>query len=84
MGQNGREIPFSAPFNPAETDLMIVMLETNGLLQDQSPEQAAEQLERFRTGIPGARQAPADCPSPPPSLDNLRLWRYNSLVVSYC
>ena len=52
MGQNGREIPFAAPAFPADTDLLIVMLGTNDLLQGRSPEQAAERLERFLLGIP--------------------------------
>ena len=47
MGQNGREIPSAAPTFPADTDLLIVMLGTNDLLQGRSPEQAAERLERF-------------------------------------
>ena len=47
MGENGREIPFAAPSFPADTDLQIVMLGTNDLLQGRSPEQAAERLERF-------------------------------------
>ena len=51
MGQNGREIPFSAPSFPADADLLIVMLGTNDLLQGRSPEQAAERLERFLSGI---------------------------------
>ena len=51
MGQNGREIPSSAPPFPADTDLLIVMLGTNDLLQGRSPEQAAERLERFLAGI---------------------------------
>ena len=52
MGQNGREIPSVAPAFPADTDLMIVMLGTNDLLQGRSPEQAAERLEQFLLGIP--------------------------------
>ena len=52
MGQNGREIPSAAPAFPADTDLLIVMLGTNDLLQGCSPEQAAERLERFLSGIP--------------------------------
>lgn len=51
MGQNGREIPSETPNFPADTDLVIVMLGTNDLLQGRSPEQAAEKLERFITGI---------------------------------
>ena len=52
MGQNGREIPSTSPAFPADTDLLIVMLGTNDLLQGRSPEQAAERLERFLSGIP--------------------------------
>ncbi len=52
MGQNGREIPFAAPAFPADTDLLIVMLGTNDLLQGRSPEQAAERLERLLLDIP--------------------------------
>ena len=51
LGQNGREIPSAAPGLPADTDLLIVMLGTNDLLQGRSPEQAAGRLERFLTGI---------------------------------
>ncbi|MFQ7125486.1 MAG: GDSL-type esterase/lipase family protein, partial [Eisenbergiella sp.] len=47
LGENGREIPTSAPDFPADTDLLIVMLGTNDLLQGRSPEQAAARLERF-------------------------------------
>ena len=51
MGQNGREIPASAPTFPAYTDLLIVMLGTNDLLQGRGPAQAAERLERFLSSI---------------------------------
>ena len=51
MGQNGREIPSSAPSFPSDTDLLIIMLGTNDLLQGRSPEQAAERLERFLTSL---------------------------------
>lgn len=51
MGQNGREIPSTAPNFPADTDLLIVMLGTNDLLQGRSPEQAAVSLKRFLSGI---------------------------------
>lgn len=52
MGQNGREIPFSAPSFPADSDLLIVMLGVNDLLQGWSSERAAEKLERFLLDIP--------------------------------
>ena len=51
VGQNGRGIPSAAPTFPADTELLIVMLGTNDLLQGRSPEQAAERLERFLVGI---------------------------------
>ena len=51
MGQNGREIPPAAPAFPDDTDLLIVMLGTNDLLQGRSPEQAAERLERFLVAV---------------------------------
>ena len=55
MGQNGREIPSSAPSFLADTDLLIVMLGTNDLLQGRSPEQAAGRLERFHKSEPRHR-----------------------------
>lgn len=41
MGQNGREIPSAAPAFPIDTDLLIVMLGPNDLLQGRSREQTA-------------------------------------------
>ena len=52
MGQNGREIPSADPDFPADTDLLIVMLGTNDLLQGCSPEQAAERLGRCLAAVP--------------------------------
>lgn len=52
MGRNGREIPSTAPAFPADTDLLIIMLGTNDLLQGRSPEKSAERLERFLSGLP--------------------------------
>ena len=52
MGQNGREISSAAPVFPEDTDLLIVMLGTNDLLQGCSPEQAAERLGRFFAAVP--------------------------------
>ena len=51
MGQNGREIPPEAPTFPADTELLIVMLGTNDLLHGRSPEESAERLKRFLSGI---------------------------------
>ena len=51
MGRNGREIPSAVPILPTDTDLLIVMLGTNDLLQGISPEQAAEKLRRFLSGV---------------------------------
>ena len=51
LGENGREIPTSVPDFPADTDLLIIMLGTNDLLQGRSPEQAAARLERFLSDI---------------------------------
>ena len=52
MGHNGREIPSVAISFPDDTDLWIVMLGTNDLLQGCSPELAAERLERFLAAVP--------------------------------
>ena len=58
MGQNGRTIPETAPAFPADTDLLILMLGTNDLLQGSSPQEAAWKLERFLAGLPLAPSAP--------------------------
>ena len=39
------------PAFPADSDLLIVMLGTNDLLQGRGPEQSSENLERFLSGI---------------------------------
>lgn len=51
MGQNGREIPAIAPDFPADTDLLILMLGTNDLLQGCNPENTADRLEHFLSGL---------------------------------
>lgn len=51
LGENGREITSTSPVFPADTDLLIVMVGTNDLLQGRSPDQAAARLERFLSGI---------------------------------
>lgn len=55
MGENGREIPRSSVSFPADTDLLIVMLGTNDLLQFWTPEAAAEKMEHFLSGLTLAR-----------------------------
>lgn len=47
QGLNGREVPVSSVSFPEDTDLLIVMLGTNDLLQFWSPEATAEKMERF-------------------------------------
>ena len=51
MGENGREIPRETPDFPADTDLLILMLGTNDLLQGRSPKEASEKLMRFLSGL---------------------------------
>lgn len=46
-GMNGREIPKRSVSFPQDTDLLIIMLGTNDLLQLWSPEAACEKMERF-------------------------------------
>lgn len=46
-GENGREIPRRAVDFPADTDLLIILLGTNDLLQFWTPEAACEKMERF-------------------------------------
>lgn len=46
-GENGREIPRTGMHIPETTDLLIIMLGTNDLLQLRSPEEACGKMERF-------------------------------------
>ncbi len=46
-GMNGREIPERSVSFPEDTDLLIVVLGTNDLLQFWSPEAACEKMEQF-------------------------------------
>lgn len=50
-GVNGREVPHSPGAPDAETDLFLVMLGTNDLLQLDTPEAAAERMEVFLSGM---------------------------------
>lgn len=51
MGVNGREIPRTALDIPPDTNLLIVMLGSNDMLQGHSPEEAAGKLEHFLSGL---------------------------------
>lgn len=56
QGQNGREIPRRPVAVPGDTDLLVVMLGTNDLLQGDTPQKAAEQMEQFLAGLSLARE----------------------------
>lgn len=47
QGENGRQIPRKPVSFPADTDLLIVMLGTNDLLQTCDAERTAQKIERF-------------------------------------
>jgi len=47
IGMNGQEIPPFMPKLPLNTDLLIVMLGTNDLMQGNSPEQVANRMKTF-------------------------------------
>lgn len=51
QGMNGREIPRSPIEIPTSTDLLIVMLGGNDLLQGASPAGAAERMRNFLDGL---------------------------------
>lgn len=50
-GANGRTIPAAMPPLPPDTDLLVVMLGTNDLLQGCGPEEAAGRLEQLLAGV---------------------------------
>ncbi|MBQ3089222.1 MAG: lipase [Oscillospiraceae bacterium] len=50
-GMNGREIQTGSVFFPKDTDLLIIMLGTNDLLQARSPEAACEKMEWFLNSL---------------------------------
>lgn len=52
MGLNGREIPREAPSFPSDTDLLILMLGTNDLLQGRSPQEVTGTLRGFLSTLP--------------------------------
>lgn len=52
QGENGREIPARAVTFPTDTDLLIIMLGTNDLLQGATPEAVGYRMERFLESLP--------------------------------
>ena len=88
QGQNGREIPAAAPGFPVDTNLLIVMLGTNDLLQGRSPEEAAARLERFLSGITLDRRKLLLIAPPPMSLGEWvpepRLVQDSQTFARYC
>lgn len=52
LGENGREIPRLPGRFPEDTDLLIIMLGTNDLLQGNSPETVTNRMEGFLTSMP--------------------------------
>jgi len=69
LGQNGREIPTTAPAFPEDADLLTVMLGTNDLLQGCSPESTSQKLVRFLSGISLSRDNLLLIAPPPVALD---------------
>jgi len=51
MGMNGRRIPSAAISVPEDTDLLIIMLGTNDLLQGASVSEVTEKMARFLSQI---------------------------------
>lgn len=54
-GENGREIPAGTILLPQDTDLLIVMLGTNDLLQGREPEEISRRMDSFLESLPIAR-----------------------------
>lgn len=51
QGENGRQIPRNTVPFPKDTDLLIVMLGTNDLLQGYTPKETAQKMEHFIDGL---------------------------------
>ncbi len=87
-GENGREVPLTAPGLPADADLLIVMLGVNDLLQGRGPEAAAGRLERFLSGLPLDRKQILLIAPPPLALGawvpNQQLIDASRAFAQYC
>lgn len=55
QGVNGREVPDEPFFISSDTDLFLVMLGTNDLLQLDTPEAAAKRMEIFLSGVDASK-----------------------------
>lgn len=78
MGQNGRVIPETVPSTPAGTDLLIVMLGNNDLLNGSSPEEATERLRRFLCSLAISRDKILLIAPPPMALGE---WVADELLI---
>lgn len=56
QGENGLGVPTAAVSFPADTDLLILMLGSNDLLEGRRPEAVADRLEHFLTSLPLPRE----------------------------
>ena len=66
-GLNGREIPRVMPELPEDTQLLIVMLGTNDLLQGRSVHETADRMERFLNSLTISRKCVMLIAPPPMS-----------------
>ena len=51
QGQNGRQIPKEAIAFPEDTDLLVIMLGTNDVLQGNFPETVGQRMEHFLAAL---------------------------------
>ena len=77
-GENGREIPKTPVSFPEDTDLLIIMLGTNDLLQGASPEAACEKMERFLESVTLDREKILLLAPPPMQLG---VWVSNQVLI---
>lgn len=80
QGENGREIPRQSIPVPPDTDLLMVMLGTNDLLQGRTPAAVTEDMGRFLEGLPLAREKMLLI-APPPMVPGT--WVQDEQLVEY-
>ncbi len=88
-GMNGREIPSRESVFPTSTDILIVMLGTNDLLQGKSAVDVAARMEQFLTLLPIARKKILLIAPPPMEIgewvqDQVLIDRSFELAGNYC